>query len=200
MKIEKWRLSDLRESPHQESLFQNLSKEESEELKASMDAGGLRYPIEIRPDGEIVDGHQRFLAAQALGWEEIDVLVRDDLEHADESTIQTAMIASNLQRRQLRPLEIARLYLRMKEIEQGRPIKNTSHREQQDLRDKLAAKLGTQSGRTLDRYVRLLRAPRAVQDAVSLGKLDVTRALRVVGHAKQEIIAEEIGAAHPRRW
>ena len=196
-KIEQWKLSDLRESPYQETLFQDLSEEEFKELVASMDVGGLRYPIEILPSGEIIDGHMRVRAARTLKWKTIQVLVRDDLEHADESVIQAAMIEVNLLRRQLGPLEIARLYRRLREIARGQRSRRLGERDRRDLRDKLADRIGRWSGRTLDRWERLLSLPGPVQDAVSSGRLDVRRALRVVGHRNRREIAEKIAAGLP---
>lgn len=56
-----------------------------EELKESLKNDGQWNPIILRPHGEIYEliaGHRRFLAASALGWEEIEANIRDlsDLE------------------------------------------------------------------------------------------------------------------------
>src|SRR5262249_53696797 len=90
-------------------------------------------------------------------------------------------------------LEMARCYKRLKELEK----KNRSGRlldcELKDLRDKIGKRLGV-SGRTLDRYLRVLNTPQEVQDAVTANKLAVTVAGKVAGLRKveQEQIAREI--------
>ena len=47
-----------------------------------------------------MSGHQRCRVAKALGWEEIDAVVVDDLS---ESEIELRLVHANLNRRQLDP-------------------------------------------------------------------------------------------------
>lgn len=106
---EKWPVDRLLDSPYQRELFDDLTDAQLDELAADMDANGQRDPIYILPDGTVLDGHQRRRAAQKLGWEEVDVVVRDDLASADAGTIETFMINCNLHRRQMDPLAVARV-------------------------------------------------------------------------------------------
>jgi hypothetical protein len=91
------------------------------------------------------------------------------------------------------PVDIARVYLRLGQLASAGPAVYGVSR---DLRDRLAARIGTRSGRTLDRYLKVLSLPRPVQDAVSRGALGLTRALALVRlpRAEREEIADEFSA------
>lgn len=71
----------------------DMSEEEFEALKRSIEEDGLRHPIEITPDGTILDGHHRFKACRELGIDPETVVVED-------ATIEQA-IRANLTRRNL---------------------------------------------------------------------------------------------------
>ena len=154
-----WKVSDLQESPYQDQLFGDLVDAELDELAADMAANGQRDPIHVLPSGVVVDGHQRRRVAMRLGWATVAAVVRSDLANAGADEIERAMIHSNLHRRQLDPLAIARLYKRLKQIERGWDPKDFYSCGSRDLRDQLAQRLGCRSGRSLDRYLKLLDAP-----------------------------------------
>ena len=68
----------MRDGRYQRDLFDDLCDQEFADFVASM-VPGQQLPIEIRPDGEIIDGHQRVRAAQHLGRTHIYVVIRADL-------------------------------------------------------------------------------------------------------------------------
>jgi ParB family chromosome partitioning protein len=77
-----------------------------EELAASLQAYGLLQPVVVRPHGdqfEVIAGHRRVEAARLLGWTEIEVAVRGDVE--EQAYILT--LVENLQREDLSPREEA---------------------------------------------------------------------------------------------
>ncbi|MGD0901241.1 MAG: ParB N-terminal domain-containing protein, partial [Thermoguttaceae bacterium] len=150
-----------------------------DELARDMETHGQRDPVEILDNGVIVDGHQRRRAALRLGWNELDVIVREDLAEAEDSAVEAEMIAANLHRRQLDVLAIARLYARLRQIARGWDSDDFVGEVKRDVRDRLAGRLGHRSGRTLDRYVKLLETPREVQDAVSRQELSMGAAIKV---------------------
>jgi ParB/RepB/Spo0J family partition protein len=176
--VVKRRVEELRENPHQHELFDDLPDAQLDELAADMDANGQREPVEITGDNTIIDGHQRWRAAQKLKWPEVDVVVRHDLDFAGDKATEQHMIDVNLNRRQMEPLAIARLYKRLKEMERGTVGVQLDARENQDLRDRLAKRLGGKSGRTLDRYLKLLDAPREVRTAYSRNEVPMALALK----------------------
>lgn len=197
----KRKLDQLHESPLQQDLFGDLPDQDIDDLAASMREEGLHHSVEILSDGTIIDGHQRVRAAQQLGWTEIDVVVRDDLEAEGEAAVERRMIEANALRRQLDIIAMARLYRRLKEIERDCPSEEFTYSDRGDLRDRLAAKLGGRSGRTLDRYERVLATPRAVQNAVSRGDLGLTQALKVADLQtdEQDQIAQQILDGRPAK-
>jgi ParB-like chromosome segregation protein Spo0J len=157
-----------------------------------MERNGQLQPIEILLDGTIICGHKRVAAARLLGWEDILVWVREDL--ADKpAEVERRLIEDNLNRRQLGPLARARCYQRLRQLAGGASRERLKGHEQQDLRDRLAVQLD-KSGRSLDRYLRILdHTPLEVQQAVEAERLPMTVALRVADldpEAKEQIAME----------
>ena len=103
-RIESRRLEHLKSHPRQAELFSDLNEAEFERLKQSL-GEGLNVPIEITQDNVVIDGHQRLRAARELGWEDIQVWVRDDLPN--QQAIDQRHIEANLDRRQLTRIEQA---------------------------------------------------------------------------------------------
>lgn len=79
------------------------------DLALSMKDTGLVQAVILRPVGkgyEIVAGHRRVKAARSLGWKEIPSEIRT---YTDEETVK-AMLAENLQRVDLSPIEEGEAY------------------------------------------------------------------------------------------
>jgi ParB family chromosome partitioning protein len=86
---------------------QTFDKKNLQQLAADINESGLQQPITVRPFGdryEIVCGERRFRAHQLLGRETIACFVR---ELSDEEA-DLVMLAENVQRVQLNPIEEAR--------------------------------------------------------------------------------------------
>jgi len=83
-----------------------------EELSESIRAHGLVQPITIRPmpDGQyqIVAGERRWRACKLLAWQEIPAIVR----HLDDEAASAIMLAENIGRKDLTPIEEANAYRR----------------------------------------------------------------------------------------
>jgi hypothetical protein len=109
-RIETWPISRLTEHPWQDDLFHELEGPEFDGLVDAM-ARGCVPEIQVTVDGTIVDGHQRIRAAKRLGWTAIPVWVQEDLGD-DEDAIALAHMEANRARRQLDPLDRARLVRR----------------------------------------------------------------------------------------
>ncbi len=95
----KWKVADLQEHPMQGAVFGDVAQAELDVLVESLRKEGLRYPIEILPDGTIICGHQRVRAANVLGWTEIDVIIRTDLATAGTQAVENHLILDNYARR-----------------------------------------------------------------------------------------------------
>lgn len=69
----------------------NPRKGDVEAVKRSYERFGQRKPIVARPDGTVIAGNHQFLAAKALGWDEMAVVFVDD----DEQTAKAFALADN---------------------------------------------------------------------------------------------------------
>jgi ParB-like chromosome segregation protein Spo0J len=194
-RLERRKLADLKPHPRQAGLFHDAHHDpEDKDLAEDMRLNGLQCPVEALPDGTVVCGHRRTRAARSLGWDEIDVWVRDDLVDRPEAA-ELRLIEDNLNRRHLGPLELARCYRRLKELAQGTPRAELRECQQGDVRDVIAQRLGG-SGRNLDRYLKVLGAPPAVQRAVEAKELSLQDggAVAFLPKQTQEDIARRIEA------
>ncbi len=108
-------LKELSASP--KNAFRQLDEETYSELKASLQASGLVYPIIVRPkdsiqsypingEYEILAGHNRVRAARDLGWETI----KASIVRVDDVEAVRIINDSNLQRTGVTELEKAWAY------------------------------------------------------------------------------------------
>lgn len=108
-------LKELSASP--KNAFRQLDEETYSELKASLQASGLVYPVIVRPkdsiqsypvngEYEILAGHNRVRAARDLGWETI----KASIVRVDDVQAVRIINDSNLQRTGVTELEKAWAY------------------------------------------------------------------------------------------
>ena len=144
--------------PFQGHPFRVASGEEMEQLKESIREYGVLSPLLVRPRGdgryEIVSGHRRKAACEALGITELPVLVRDMTD--DEAVI--LMVDSNIQREHILPSEKAFAYkMKMEAIKhQGKRGVPTS--SQVGMKLQTMDIVGQESGDSrnqVHRYIRL---------------------------------------------
>jgi hypothetical protein len=134
---------------------------------------------------------------QANGAKKALVLVRDDLKDADAATVEAEFLKYNYTRRQLHPLDKARIAQRLYLLERRRKtVSSLSSTEAPAMRDRVGKALNM-SGRNLDRYLRVLETPLAVQNAVRDRRLTLVLGARIASLKKtaQEEIANDIGGA-----
>lgn len=87
----------------------SIDSEHIRDLASSISQIGLQQPILLRPNGlryEIVYGDCRFQAVKTLGWDLIPAFIKE----LDDETISLERGIENLQRRDLTPIEEARIY------------------------------------------------------------------------------------------
>lgn len=160
--------------PFKDHPFRVVDDEAMLRTVESVSQFGVIVPAIVRPreEGgyEIVSGHRRKHAAELAGLTEIPVIVRD----LDDDAATILMVDSNLQRETLLPSERAWAY-RMK-------LEAVKHQgERRDLTSRLivgkleaADKVGESSGdsgRTVQRYIRLTYLLPDLIDMVDSGKL-----------------------------
>jgi ParB family chromosome partitioning protein len=199
--IVRWRVADLHEHPQQRAMFGDLSDDELEALTEDLRKHGLRNPIEALPDGTIVAGHQRLRAAKKLGWEEVDVIIREDLAAAGDTAQETFFINDNLLRRHLGPLAKARCLHRLLVLETEGRTGTPDRRKKEILKARIGERLGV-SLRTVSRYLLVLKTPREIQVAFDAGKVTLIAAGRValLSRSKQREIAQRLAEGEqPKR-
>jgi len=159
-----------------------MDEQSLEELAASIRARGLIQPVLVRPLGgdryELIAGERRWRAAQRAGLAEIPALVRDV---PDESALAMALI-ENIQREDLNPIEQAMGLQRLI--------------DEFHLTHEQAAQAVGRSRSATTNLLRLLALPKAVQELLAEGSLEMghARALLALEPSRQAEVAQRVVA------
>ena len=161
------------------------------ELKESVALNGVLEPVLLRPKGdgyEMLSGHRRMAVCKELGIETIPAIVRD-LEDA-EATL--AMVDANRQREHLYPSEKAFAYkMKMEALNrQGQTCGQVGHKSRDSLSD-------IESGRQVQRYIRLTHLSRSLLNLVDEGQIALTPAVELsfLTESEQADLTEAIAYA-----
>ena len=148
--------------------FQVKDNEELQALCDSIREYGILSPLLARPvehGYESVSGHRRRAAALKLGLETLPVLVREMTD--DEATI--LMVDSNIQRENLLPSEKAFAYkMKMEAIKHQGKVTSRQLVGKLESADLIAE---GESGRTVQRYIRLTYLAKPILDLVDQGRI-----------------------------
>lgn len=196
MQIQRRRIDGLTPHPQQGLIYNDLSDREFQSLKDDIAKHGLRQPVEITAAGMLMDGCHRVRALKELGFDEVDVIICDEMT---DDAVEERFVNANLLRRQLDAVSKARAIKRLAEIESRKSGIRIDLHTDHSFRDRLARLLGDISGRTVDRYLQLLRLDRVIQDAVASGQLPMSKALKIesLPIAKRQSIVERISRKEP---
>jgi ParB-like chromosome segregation protein Spo0J len=188
-------LASLVPFPTQDVVFPSCTEEEDLALAEDIKANGLRLLIHVLPENSagfeentILFGHRRRAALMRIGKRKANVIVRYDLADADAETIELLFIDDNDQRRQLSKLGRARVALRRFEIERSREPGELSEREERDARDRVGLAIGM-SGRNLQRYWNVLKAPLSIQRAFEMEQFGLKEA-EAIGRLPNNVQSE----------
>ena len=143
--------------------FKVLDDEKMQETVESVKQYGVLMPGIVRPcaDGyEVVAGHRRWRACELAGLTEMPVIIRE----MDDDTATVLMVDTNIQREDILPSEKARAYRMKYEAMKHQGSKGDKH-----TADAVGETAGD-SGRTVQRYIRLPAAPERHPDAYPLQK------------------------------
>ena len=182
--------------PLQGHPFRVASGEEMEQLKESIREYGVLSPLLVRPRGdgryEIVSGHRRKAACEALGITDLPVLVRNMTD--DEAVI--LMVDSNIQREHILPSEKAFAYkMKMEAVKhQGKaPTADSCGQLGHKSRDSLSE---TESGRTVQRYIRLTHLIPSILQMVDEYQIAFNPAVEIsyLTEEHQRMLKEEMDA------
>ena len=162
--------------------FRIEDNEEMEKMVESIKQIGVRLPVLVRPKMgggyEMVSGHRRNFAVKKAGLTEIPAIIR---EMTDEEAV-IVMVDSNIQREKVLPSEKAFAYkMKMEAIKsQGKRNDITSCQVGTKLRSdmKIAEKSG-ESGRQIQRYIRLTELIKELLDMVDEGKISFNPAVEL---------------------
>ncbi len=140
-----------------------------DELAQSIRESGIVQPVlVVQEEGhfKIIVGERRWRAAQRAGLKKIPVMIRN-LPLAKQLEVS---IIENIHREDLNPLEIALAYQKM-----SQELNYT----QQEIADKVG-----KDRTSITNYMRLLKLPQEIQDALADGRLSM-------GHARAILALEE---------
>lgn len=185
--------------PFQGHPFRVASGEEMEQLKESIREYGVLSPLLVRPRGdgryEIVSGHRRKAACEALGITELLVLVRNMTD--DEAVI--LMVDSNIQREHILPSEKAFAYkMKMEAIKhQGRATSGQVV-PKSDL-NRSGSEIGAPNGesyKTVQRYIRLTHLISSILQMVDEYQIAFNPAVEIsyLTEEHQRMLKEEMDA------
>jgi ParB family transcriptional regulator, chromosome partitioning protein len=125
------------------------------ELAESIRVSGVVQPVVLRPTAEgrfqLVAGERRWLASRRVGKETIPAVVR---QISNEQAMEITII-ENLQREDLNPMEQARAFERLS-------------REFNLTQEQIASRTGKDRA-SIANFIRLLKLPEALQDALEAG-------------------------------
>ena len=174
-------LSELH--PFPEHPFQVRDDDAMRDTAESIKEYGVLVPAIVRPreEGgyEIVAGHRRKHACELAGMETMPAIIRD----IDRDTAIIYMCDSNLQRENILPSERAAAYkMKLEAIKRraGRPSKDNPRQVVGNLESaEIIGKETGESGRQVQRYIRLTELQPELQQMVDDGKIAMTPAVEI---------------------
>jgi len=128
------------------------------ELSASVREHGIRTPIEINSDNELIDGFRRVKAAKAAGLKEIPYFINEEQVNKTESQIISGLFQKNLN-----------------PIEEGKAFQIYMDKENMTS-EQLAVRISKRKG-YVDKRLELAKLPIKVQEALIKNKIQMGHAL-----------------------
>ena len=160
--------------------FRVLDDEKMQETVESVKQYGVLMPGIVRPHPEggyeVIAGHRRWRACELAGLTEMPVIIRE----MDDDTAVVLMVDTNIQREDILPSEKAKAY-RMK----YEAMKHQGSKGEKYTADAIGEAAGD-SGRTVQRYIRLSELAEELLDYVDENKIPM-----VVGEKLSYLKTEE---------
>ena len=161
--------------PHPDQPRRHFDDEALSELAASIAARGVIQPVIVRTtsDGsyQLVAGERRWRASQKAQLHEIPAIIRD----LDDRDVMALALIENIQREDLNPVEEARAYQRLADLE--------------DMTQAEIAGLVEKSRSHIANLQRLLSLPETVLDHLEAGRLDMGHGRALIGLDDAEDLA-----------
>lgn len=172
MEIKEIKVSEC--NPFRDNPFKVRDDLDMEMLVQSIKDNGVMVPIMVRPQieigYEIISGHRRVYACKKAGVDKIPAFIQQ--LNRDEAVIR--MVDSNLHRDSLLPSEKAFAYkMKLEALDhRGQRSGQLGHKSRDDVSD-------TESGRTVQRYIRLTNLESKLLDLVDQGRIALTPAVEL---------------------
>jgi ParB family chromosome partitioning protein len=145
--------------------FRVVDDAKMQETVDSVKKYGVLMPGIVRPHPEngyeVVAGHRRWRACELAGIEEMPVIIRE----MDDDTATVMMVDTNIQREDILPSEKAHAYKMKYEAMKHQGSKGEKHTAD------LVGEAAGESGRTVQRYIRLAELVKELLDYVDKGKI-----------------------------
>lgn len=157
----------IQSNPYQPRI--QFDEKSIDELAGSIKTSGVLQPVIVAPEGKmyrIIVGERRWRAAKKAGLRKIPVLIR----LIDREKQLEVSLVENLQREELNPLEVALAYQKL--------IEEVKYTQQQ------IADIVGKDRASVSHYLRLLKLPKEIQDALVENKISM-------GHARALITVED---------
>lgn len=174
--------------PFKNHPFHVQDDEKMEETVESVKQYGILMPGIVRPypDGgyEVVAGHRRWRACELAGLEEMPVIIRD----IDDDTATVIMVDTNIQREDILPSEKAFAYKMKYEALKHQGSKGEKYTAE------MVGETAGDSGRTVQRYIRLANLISGLLDLVDVKKVPmiVGEKLSYLTREEQELVLEAV--------
>ena len=178
-KAERLPIEKLR--PFEGHPFKVADNEEMDQLVESILAQGVLTPLVVRPlnseEYEVISGHRRLHACKRAGIESVPALITE----MDRDAAAIALVDSNLHREHILPSEKAYAYkMKMDALKhQGQTCGQVGHKSRDTLSEE-------ESGRQVQRYIRLTNLISGILQMVDDGKIALTPAVEISYLTKQE--------------
>jgi len=191
MRVEWIPISDVHENPLNGEIFNDVSKEKFDALKAYIKKAGLIKPIVVNSEKVILAGHIRFRICKDLGYETVPVQV---VKLGDAKKETELLIKDNLLSRVLTPIEVARAGIQLEKI---------AHKWKRDgkiLRNEVARQLGISHTQYVNIKAILASGNSNLVNRVDRGELSVARAYSILRQEREKQKATAKSKSEPPRF
>jgi len=165
MENSEWPLGRLRPNANNPRQDVRGDRDGFDELVESIRVRGVLQPLIATTDGVILAGHRRFEAAKEAGLSSVPVRLFDSSDPNDEDIV---CLIENLLRTDLTPIEIGRYLIRLEE------------HNKMSIGD-ISAATGI-SRPTVNRYLRVMRGPEAIKEALAQDRIGIGAAAALAKH------------------
>ncbi|MBU7320309.1 ParB/RepB/Spo0J family partition protein [Paenibacillus oleatilyticus] len=176
-------IEKLRPHPSNNLYFDDLSGDDWESFLNDVRENGIRDPLRITTDFQVICGHQRLRAAKELGLTTVPVIIEDIQDVED---VERLLVEDNLHRRHLTAIQKAKLAATLKErwgIKRGGNQK-TNGQNVRSIKD-IAEAIG-ESEKTTQRLIKLNDLIPELKKLVESKKLGTTFAEKLASLTVEE--------------